>query len=182
LGKELTMNEPSDKVRVEREKIPFSLRQLGGTTRLPPKGLDGPDGLWIGYWHIASECLSDARLLDKSSNHIDYAGQYILTCHALELSLKAFLAKAGLSEDKLRNPPYRHDLNYLYADSLKRELDLSHISPHVKELIALFNEHHYKNENEKIDFAFRYYAGLRELPACSNLFQIIDGILSVCRP
>jgi hypothetical protein len=175
------MNEPSDKVRMEREKIPFSLRQRGGTTRLPPKGLDGHDGLWIGYWHIATECLSDAVLLDKASNHIDCAGQYILTCHALELSLKAFLAKAGLSEDKLRNPPYGHDLNNLYAKSRKRGLDLSRI-PHVEELIALFNKHHYKNENEKIGFAFRYYAGLRVLPPCSDLFQTIDDILSVCRP
>jgi hypothetical protein len=175
------MNEPSDKARAEREKIPLPLRQRNGTTRLPPKGLDGPDGLWIGYWHIASECLSDASLLDNSSNHIDCAGQYILTCHALELSLKAFLAKAGLPEDKLRHPPYGHDLNCLYADSLKRGLDLSHI-PQVKELIALFNKHHYKNENEKIDFAFRYYAGLRVLPPCSDLFQIIHGILSVCQP
>jgi hypothetical protein len=52
----------------------------------------------------------------------------------------------------------------------------------VEELIALFNKHHYKNENEKIGFAIRYYAGLHVLPPCSDLFQIIDDILSVCRP
>jgi hypothetical protein len=38
------------------------------------------------------------------------AGEYILTLHALELALKAFLAQQGLSSKKLRSKPFRHNL------------------------------------------------------------------------
>jgi hypothetical protein len=44
----------------------------------------------------------------------DRTGEYIVTFHAIELGLKAFLIKCGVPEWGLREKPYGHDLVCLY--------------------------------------------------------------------
>jgi len=72
------------------------------------------------FCEIASHCLEDAKKLDKLAHGWASSAEYILIAHALELSLKAFLAKRGLSEKELRNEPYGHNLDSLYDEAVKR--------------------------------------------------------------
>ena len=83
-------------------------------TRLPPIGIDPstPDGLSKAFSMGASECLMAAMELDRGFS--DRTGEYIVTFHAIELGLKAFLIKCGVPEWGLREKPYGHDLVCLY--------------------------------------------------------------------
>jgi hypothetical protein len=142
------------------------------------------DGLSNGFLSIARECLEDARNLDASSPQfqpldgttdenplrLETTGKYILTAHALELGLKAFLAKRGFSEKQLANN-YRHNLDRLYSEAVEHGLSLSSI-PEVKHTIAWINEYH---DNGAV---LRYSAKTKTLPACNTLFPIIDAILA----
>jgi hypothetical protein len=65
----------------------------------------------------AGECLTGAKKLD--AGFPDLTGEYILTFHALELALKAFLAKSGVTNDELRKT-YGHNLVELYKEACKR--------------------------------------------------------------
>src|SRR5262249_25023072 len=60
-----------------------------------------PPGRCKAFLALARSCLEDARKLDNLSKVSN--GGYILIAHALELSLKAFLAKHKLSEKELTN-------------------------------------------------------------------------------
>jgi hypothetical protein len=71
-----------------------------------------------------SACLEDAKKLDEFSKGYNSVGEYILIAHALELSLKAFLARHKLSEKALRNEPYRHNLDNLYKKAVELGLRL----------------------------------------------------------
>jgi hypothetical protein len=143
------------------------------------------DDLSSEFLNIARECLEDARELDDRSPRfepapdadipdeamlrLDKRGKYILTAHALELGLKAFLAKHGLTKKELSNH-YCHNLDRLYSEAVKRGLDLSSISD-VKDKIAWINEYHDKGA------LLRYSDETKLLPQCSTLFPIIDAIL-----
>jgi hypothetical protein len=96
----------------------------------------------------------------------------ILAFHALELALKAFLAKHGLTRKTLRNKPYAHDLDRLYSDAVQRGLSLP---AHSKELIAAVNEYHSAH-------IIRYeFTTTRRLPTCAKLFPIVEAILAACK-
>ena len=58
------------------------------------------------------ECLYGAQKLHDGFP--DLTGEYILTFHALELALKAFLAKCGMLNGALAKKPYGHNLRNLY--------------------------------------------------------------------
>jgi hypothetical protein len=120
---------------------------------------------------LARSCLEDARKLDDLSKVSN--GGYILIAHALELSLKAFLARHKLSEKALRKPPYSHDLDSLYDKAVELGLTLS--IPYAKEIIAWVNEYH--SRGDPIRYALRYAASSRTLPAGPVVFEIIDAIL-----
>jgi hypothetical protein len=68
----------------------------------------------------ASECLMAAMELDRGFS--DRTGEYIVTFHAIELGLKAFLIKCGVPEWGLREKPYGHDLVCLYNMAKQRGL------------------------------------------------------------
>ena len=96
----------------------------------------------------------------------------ILAFHALELALKAFLAKQGLTREMLRNKPYGHNLDRLYSDAVQRGLSLP---AHSKELIAAVNEYHSAH-------IIRYeFATTRRVPTCKSLFPIVEAILAACK-
>jgi hypothetical protein len=128
------------------------------------------------FFALARSCLEDARKLDDFSKVSN--GGYILIAHALELSLKAFLAKHKLSEKALRNPPYSHDLDSLYYNKAV-ELGLKLSVPYAQEIIAWVNEYH--SRGDPIRYALRYAASTRVLPAGPAVFKIIDAILLVAK-
>jgi hypothetical protein len=144
-------------------------------TLLVPAIPNTPAGLCEGFCFLAQACLVDAKKLDKLDNGWASPGEYILIAHALELSLKAFLAKNGLTEEELRTKPYRHDLDRLYDDADGCfGLNLPSI-PQAKHIIAWVNEYH--SGGEPIRYALRYAAETRRLPAGPVVFEIIDAIL-----
>ena len=54
----------------------------------------------------------------------DRTGEYIVTFHAIEFGLKAFLIKCGVPEWGLREKAYGHDLVCLYNMAKQRGLSL----------------------------------------------------------
>jgi len=127
-----------------------------------------PGGLCETLRRGAQICLTGAKKLDELSPGWDLPDRQILTFHALELALKAFLAKHSLTSEMLRNEPYRHNLDRLYSEAVERGLSLQ---PHSKELIGAINEYHYKH-------IIRYeFAKTRTVPMCSKLFPIVEAIL-----
>jgi HEPN domain-containing protein len=120
----------------------------------------------------AEICLTGAKKLDEPSSGWDLPDRQILAFHALELALKAFLAKQGLTRETLRNPPYGHDLDRLYSNAVQRGLSSPAGS---KELIAAINEYHKTH-------IIRYEFGTtRTVPTCNKLFPIVEAILAACK-
>jgi hypothetical protein len=131
-----------------------------------------PAGLCEALRRGAKICLTGAKRLDASSSGWDLPDRQILAFHALELALKAFLAKHGLTRKTLRNKPYAHDLDHLYSDAVQRGLSLP---AHSKELIAAVNECHSAH-------IIRYeFATTREVPTCKDLFPIVEATLAACK-
>jgi hypothetical protein len=130
-----------------------------------------PAGLCEEIRFGAEIYLTGAKMLDASSSGWDFGGQ-MLTFHALELALKAFLAKHGLTRGRLRNKPYGHNLDRLYSDAVQRGLSLP---PDQERLIATINEYHNKH-------IIRYeFAKSRTLPRCATFFPIVEAILAACK-
>src|SRR5262245_10636676 len=107
-----------------------------------------PAGLCEAFGIGAEICLVGAKKLDEPSSGWALPDRQILAFHALELALKAFLAKHGLTRAVLRKKPYGHDLDHLYSDAVQRGLSLP---PRSKELIAAVNEYH--NDIIRYEFA-----------------------------
>jgi HEPN domain-containing protein len=130
-----------------------------------------PAGFCKALRRGAEICLTGAKTLDASSSGWDLPDRQILAFHALELALKAFLAKHGLTRETLRNKPYGHDLDRLYSDAIQRGLSPP---PRSKELIAAVNEYH---NTHIIPYEF---ATTRTVPTCATLFPIVEAILAAC--
>ena len=126
------------------------------------------DGRSKAFRYGAGECLIGAQKLD--AGFPDLTGEYILTFHALELGLKAFLAKHGLTNEQLRKKPFSHNLVNLYNEACKRGLSIS--LPNIEDTIAWINEYHDQGSLLRYDFT-----NARELPMCTTLFPIVEAIL-----
>jgi len=140
------------------------------STRLPPIGLDvsTPLGLAKAYATGAGECLADARRLQEGFS--DRTGHFIITLHAIELGLKAFLLAEGYTEQTLRSRPFGHDLVELYKAAQTKGLVLS--TPNAEELIKWTNEWH--SHGVKIRYEFTEE---RTLPMCETLFPLASEII-----
>lgn len=133
---------------------------------------DTPAGLCKAFGIGADICLTGAKKLDASSPGWDLPDRQILAFHALELALKAYLAKHGFTRDTLRKKPYVHDLDRLYSDAVSHGLSLP---PRSKELIGAINDCH----NAHI---IRYeFATTRTVPTCKTLFPVVEAILAECK-
>jgi hypothetical protein len=119
----------------------------------------------------AGECLIGAKKLDEAFP--DLTGEYILTFHALELALKSFLAKNGVSDHDLRRQ-YGHDLVSLYNEACQHGLAVSF--PDIDNAIVWINEFHSRGALLRYDFA-----NMRELPMCSTLFPLVEVILAASK-
>ena len=67
--------------------------------------------------------------------------RYFLFCHSVELVLKAYLARHGLTEKQLRDPPFGHDIKNLLDEAIKSGLSLS---TNARLSITLLTEAHTK--------------------------------------
>jgi hypothetical protein len=130
--------------------------------------LDADEGRGKAFRQLAGECLGGAQALQAPYPHS--IGQYILTAHALELALKSFLAKRGLSDKKLQKKPFGHNLVNLYEEARKRGLS---ISLNEDTNIQWLGEYH----NVPLRYEFR----TRELPPCDVFFPIVEAILKAVK-
>lgn len=146
-------------------------RRASSAIRIPPIGIDlsTSDGLAKSIAIGAAECLKGARDLDAGFS--DLTGEYILTFHAIELGLKAFLIKQGLSEKRLSKKPYGHNLVGLYEESKARGLKLDFAD--VDEMLIWINEWH--NDGVKIRYKFN---SERTLPMCVTIFPLAEAIIA----
>ena len=153
--------------------MPSLRRPRGAVTTRVVLNIDaGTDaGRTKAFCYGARECLDGARILNSSSPYS--TGEYILTFHALELALKAFLAKSGMSNDELRGRHFRHSLDNFHEEALRRDLSISTYK--ATELIESVNEWH-----EKALVRYEFTKN-RELPMCDCLFPLIEEILTASR-
>jgi hypothetical protein len=140
-------------------------------TRLPPIGLDvsTPQGLAMAYAIGGGECLADARRLQEGV-FSDRTGHYIITLHAIELGLKAYLISKGYTEESLRSKPFGHDLVELYKAAKAKGLVLT--TPNADELIEWINEWHCHGVKIRYEFTEE-----RALPMCETLFPLASEII-----
>jgi hypothetical protein len=133
----------------------------------------------FGYWRYAKE-FADAGhvVLSNSSSQISMPALFLLG-QSIELSLKAFLLKKGVSIEKLRNKPYRHDLFTLIKESRRRKLGRE-VKLTVKELanVELLNIE-YKDRN------FQYIkTGYIRVPFPSVIdkisYKLVNGLKKYC--
>jgi hypothetical protein len=82
--------------------------------------------------------LADAQSLQDGWS--DRTGQFIITFHAIELGLKAYLISVGKTEKELERRPFGHDLVALYDAALAGGMVLN--TPHARDLIEWINEWH----------------------------------------
>jgi hypothetical protein len=139
-------------------------------TRLVPIGLDvsTPQGLAMAYAIGAGECLADARHLQEQV-FSDRTGHYIITLHAIELGMKAFLISKGYTEETLRSKPFGHDVVELYKAAKAKGLVLA--TPNAGELIEWINEWH-------VTAWIRYeFTEERALPTSETLFPLASEII-----
>jgi hypothetical protein len=150
------------------------IRSQALTTRLPPFGIDPstPDGLSRNYALGAKECMDAVCKLDDNFGNL--TPEYILTFHALELSLKAFLAKQRFTEDQLRRKPFGHNLVNLFQEAKQQGLALT--QSNADQLIDWINKWHYDNVRIRYDFT-----KTRTLPTCQEILPLIEDILAACR-
>jgi hypothetical protein len=127
-----------------------------------------PHGLAQAFHEGVTECALNAEALDNGPT-ANLTGHYMITLHAIELGLKAFLAKSGLTEDQLSKNPYGHDLASLYSEAVKRGLCVN--VPGIEKTLNLLNVYHHKRAILRYDFATT-----RELPLCRDLFPIISAL------
>ena len=119
----------------------------------------------------ATECLHRAQTLHE--HRAGLTGEYILVFHAIELALKGFLARFGLSNEQLSKSPYGHNLIGLYSEAAKHGLKLS--THEAERYLEGINTYHDKG-------VIRYqFAKLREYPNCSCLFPITEEILAAIK-
>ena len=106
-----------------------------------------------------------AMALDQGFS--DLTGEYILTFHAIELALKAFLISRGIA-----SKPYGHNLVRLYQAAKEHGLSIN--IPDADEILAWINEWHCDGVKIRYEFTLP-----RTLPMCSTLFPLAEAIIAV---
>ena len=144
----------------------------GATTTRVPVGIDPNtnEGRSEGFWNGSYECFLAAEKLDDEMQ--DTVGEYILIFHALELGLKAFLAKHGYSNRDLRQEPFGHNLVNLCATACKHGLSIQAYESDglIKWLSESYNSLRYDFTEE------------REHPMGQVLFPVVDAVLVASQP
>lgn len=148
---------------------------------LPPRPATPPIGV---YLHARSFLLAaEALVRDVNEGRLRLrhaAPVHHLYSHAIENVLKSFLLTQGLTENRLRRPPFVHDLNKLYEACRKHGLRLGRKGwADRKRLIDLINSHH------AAPYTFRYLkVGFAQVPTyaafsglCKVLFDAVHPVV-----
>jgi hypothetical protein len=80
--------------------------------------------------------------------------RYFLLCHAIELALKAYLAKVGMMPKRLRSKRYGHNLTRLATDAIKKGLSLTpETQARIKDLAKAHSKfwHRYPRDDGKFE-------------------------------
>jgi HEPN domain-containing protein len=117
--------------------------------------------------------LAEAQKLRRAGPP-DQAPEQMITFHALELSLKAFLIKKGFSPRTLARTPFGHNLLQLYAEAEENGLALRVAQPEY--LFEWINEWH--NAPARVRYVF---GEEKTLPMCDVVFPIIMEIATQAR-
>jgi hypothetical protein len=139
----------------------------------PNIDISTPQGLATAFRHGATECLFNAEALSKDRT-ANLTGHYMVTFHAIELGLKAFLAKNGVTESVLRKKPYGHDLVSLYSEAVNQGLCIS-VSG-IERTLHQLNRYHHKGAILRYNFS-----ETRELPLCSDLLAIASALVNATK-
>jgi hypothetical protein len=99
--------------------------------------------------------------------------RYFLLCHAIELALKAYLAKLGATPQHLRQFERRHALDRLVAEAVEKDL---HLTQETQERIRALAEahanfwHRYPRDDGKIEvFVIEQF-----IPAAHELLNAVS--------
>ena len=108
----------------------------------------------VKFRQIARSFLEGAdKLIEKGQKD---PATYFLICHALELSLKAYLAARGVNIDELHRK-YGHNIQKLYKESvalgfrIESKITPPHIAKHMPAFIRQISEFH---TSRSFDFPF----------------------------
>ena len=148
------------------------VRQFGKTPPMPPERLA------IRLCGDARSYVEAAKVLDERCRsehliHRIFLPTYFLLCHAIELTLKAFLASKGVKENVLRDK-IRHDIKLAHQRAEK--LSFVPADDRFPELIDWLGPYH-------TDHLFRYpKTGLVSLPIPAEAIAIVDKTLAVVEP
>jgi len=140
---------------------------------LEPQGWSSetPDGLSYGYRNLASQCLQAAKRLE--SPHDFNVPEYILLFHSIELGLKGFLVKSGVTPTALRKRPYGHNLVNLYRGAIKRGMIINCDAADAASMLSLMN-------NWQVEIRYNFFATC-DLPKHAQLIYLADAILAASR-
>lgn len=132
------------------------------------------EGLCAGYRSGAGQCLAAAKQITLP----DTTPVFILTFHAIELVLKAFLARSGMNAEQLAKRPYGHNLVKLYDEAKGRGLSIN--LPNVDDMLACINKFHYgEGKGSPVRYEF---AEVRTLPICeAHLYPFVQAVADATR-
>jgi hypothetical protein len=127
----------------------------------------------IGLWHFAKSYLDAAKHLAENTGLGFDAPIYFLYCHAIELTLKAYLRAQGARLDELKS--FGHALPLLLERALAQGLDQGASAENeaaILELVDVYNQGH----------EFRYIVtGSKVLPTLNALHEVAARLLSAGR-
>ena len=123
--------------------------QASSIIRMAPFSFDEtPNSYRKAYALGAADCLDAA--LRMNQGHGDRTPEKILTFHALELGLKAYLISQGIRPERLARRPFGHDLDGLYVEANKRGLQLQYRE--AAYMLEWINEWHSEGAKIRYDF------------------------------
>ena len=105
----------------------MSINKIKGAVTLPKIRTGAPEPPYT-YLGITQQVMKGVKILASSSEEA-VISLYILAAHVLECSLKAYLAKQGYSEKKLRERPYGHNLGNLWKEAEAKGLKIQTMAP-----------------------------------------------------
>jgi hypothetical protein len=155
---------------VDRASRPRQRKKERALNNLPP----------LSPKELAAACLTDARSYWKAAKALNEAGNkagisptYFVLCHAIEVTLKAYLAAQGSGERELRD--LGHHLLLVYACARKKGFKPSdHRTSEIVRWLSPFHE----------DLLFRYRKHLRSvaLPDPGAVADVVSILVRQIEP
>jgi hypothetical protein len=127
----------------------------------------------MGYLTDAKAYLKAGNALSQSDIEL-YSPVYFLLCHAIELSLKAFILASGGSERELKQQDTRHHLNVLRDRA--RALGYQSANEKTDEVIEMLVPYHSNH-------SFRYRdPGYASFPIIADTIEVLTSMLDEISP